>query len=484
MSSRRRFNKKNAQTFSVVHRAHDDALFYDNEASEHVLVPVKGGNQAKKTAYTPTFERKKKVFTTEDIAEDVGKDVRENEGMAAQFGIYYDDSKYDYMQHLKPIGKTDGVFIEADSKKNNPAVAGKKKTAAIEDLFQGQLPSERKTKVTYDTFQNIPEDLKGFNPDMDPRLREVLEALEDEAYLERRVEGTDGGNEDADGQDPEDYADNDDDLFADLLGSGEVDEYDEEYYGEGAYEDEYDEWDLDNYEDEYAKYDRDEEYAEGYELPYNEGEAPEELVDNAGEAAGPGVSFWEKDFNKFKAENRNKENDWDSDNEFEDEDDFVGELPSTTAGTVVGGAASASAAASSKKKSKSKLRKKKGAMSDTSAFSMSSSALFRTEGLTLLDDRYEQLAKKFEDNDEEEEEEEYQEFDMLQERGDLEGMLDDFLDNYELEKGGRRLVKKDMEKKKLQEAADSVSKGKVAAKRKKEKELGGLGNSFGAMSLK
>ena len=46
------------------------------------------------------------------------------------------------------------------------------------------------------------------------------------------------------------------------------------------------------------------------------------------------------------------------------------------------------------------MRKKKGAMTDTSSFSMSSSALFRTEGLTLLDDRYEQLNKKFEDDEE------------------------------------------------------------------------------------
>ena len=35
----RRFNKKTATTFNVVHRAHDDARFYDDEASEHVLVP-------------------------------------------------------------------------------------------------------------------------------------------------------------------------------------------------------------------------------------------------------------------------------------------------------------------------------------------------------------------------------------------------------------------------------------------------------------
>src|SRR5699024_3420170 len=102
-----------------------------------------------------------------------------NEGLAAQFGIYFDDSKYDYMQHLKPIGETgDGVFIERKSDEKE-----KKKPTNIEDLFKDQLPSEQKMKITHDTFENIPLELKGFKPDMDPRLREVLEALEDEAYI-------------------------------------------------------------------------------------------------------------------------------------------------------------------------------------------------------------------------------------------------------------------------------------------------------------
>ena len=109
---------------------------------------------------------------------------------------------------------------------------------------------------------------------------------------------------------------------------------------------------------------------------------------------------------------------------------------------------------------------------------------FRTEGLTLLDDRYEQLAKKFED----EPEEKFEEFDMSKERNDFEDMLDDFLDNYELESGGRKVVRKDEEKKKLQEAADSVSKGKVAARRKKEKNitrssLDNLGGSLAKLNI-
>lgn len=370
----RRFNKKTATTFNVVHRAHDDARFYDDEASEHVLVP-----QSTKKKVVTTTELEKKLANT---------NIRDNEGLAAQYGITYDDSKYDYMQHLKPMGNPDGVFVGA--KQSQPK-------QLIEDLFKDQLPSKETRKVARDLNQNIPDELQGFNPNLDPRLREVLEALDDEAYIEEEDEG------------------GDEDIFNSLLQSGEVED-EEEFYEEA---DDYDdEWDLDNYEEEYdAKYNLD---------------TPE------------GVNLnWQRDFMQFKKDNKNKHNDWDSDDEFEDE---VPELPEITA---------------NKKVSNTKMRKKKGAMTDTSSFSMSSSALFRTEGLTLLDDRYEQMSKKFEH---ENGEQPHKPFDMKEERHDLEDMLDDFLDNYELESGGRKLAKKDSEKKKLQQAVSSVSKGKAARK--------------------
>lgn len=365
----RRFNKKNATTFNVVHRAHDDARFYDDEASEHVLVP-----QSSKKKVVTTAELEKKLANTS---------IRDNEGLAAQYGITYDDSKYDYMQHLKPMGNPDGVFVGA--KQTQPK-------QLIEDLFKDQLPSKETRKVARDLNQNIPDELQGFNPNLDPRLREVLEALDDEAYIE----------------------DGEEDIFNSLLQSGEVED-ENEFYEEAE---DYDEWDLDNYEEEYdAKYNLD---------------TPE------------GVNLnWQRDFMQFKKDNKNKPNEWDSDDEFEDE---VPELPEIS---------------TNKKVSNTKMRKKKGAMTDTSSFSMSSSALFRTEGLTLLDDRYEQMSKKFEN---ENDEPSHKPFNMNEERHDLEGMLDDFLDNYELESGGRKLAKKDDEKKKLQQAASSVSKGKAARK--------------------
>lgn len=429
----RKFDKKNAKTFSVVHRSHDDALFYDNDASAHVLVPAPSKTDQKQA---PT----KKIFSTAELAQKFSPEelesVRENEGLAAQYGVYFDDSKYDYMQHLRPIGAAqDAVYIAASKEEEAP----KKKD--ITELFKDQMPLTKTNRADHD-LEDIPAEFRGFNPDLDPRLREMLEALEDEAYID--------DNEAGDGED----------IFTQLLHSGEVEDEDEFYYGSDAdHNDDYDEWDLDNYKEEYQKYDSDQEKL------YNEGEEPEDAV--APPVASTG---WERDFQQFKKASKNNENDWDSDDDFEGEDeDEVPDLP----------------AFAQKKVLKTKLRKKKGAMTDTSSFSMSSSAVYRTEGLTLLDDRYEQLAKKFDDD---EDTNVYEDFSMENERADLEDMLDDFLDNFELESGGRRLVKKDDEKKRLQEAADSVSRGKLAAKRKSEKEknsdpFGKLGGSFGNLKI-
>ncbi|SGZ49633.1 CIC11C00000001011 [Sungouiella intermedia] len=442
MARGKKFDKKTAQTFNIVHRSHEDSLYFDNDASKHVLVPAK--ERHKTITKHSKNGQPKKILNTAELEQSLTKEelasIRENEGLAAQYGIFFDDSKYDYMQHLRPIGQAANAVFIAKKEDEKP----QKKN--IEDMIKDALPSEKTRRVTHDTFENIPRELRGFNPDMDPRLREVLEALEDEAYVE---------GEEKEGPD----------MFADLLQSGEVE--DEEEFYEGS---DYDEWDMDNYDDEFDQYALDYE-PQDVELinPYGEGEAPEGVV-GAAEATGLVSNAWEQDFKKFKHTTRNETNDWDSDDDFDEEDgevaeenDVVGDLP-----------------AIGKKKPKNKIRKKMGAMTDTSAFSMTSSALFRSEGLTLLDDRYEQLVKKFE---EDEEEEEPQEFNMKEERQDFEGMLDDFLDNYELERGGRKLVKKDATLHAIRDAADSVSKSKLAARRKKQTSMGSLGGSFGNLRI-
>ncbi|ODQ82023.1 hypothetical protein BABINDRAFT_160233 [Babjeviella inositovora NRRL Y-12698] len=466
MSSKRRFDKKKAQTYAMVFRSHEDPLFHDTEAPEHVFVAVDNPNEARKASVlaAKSQEAAKRRFNTGkelelDFEEQIAQgSIRPNEGEAAVYGITYDDSKYDYMQHLKPIGRGDGVFMPKkgveDVKKNTGELVFRDDAPDIRQLVEEKellaAPSQVQVKATYQDQQNVQDAIAGFRPDMDPRLREVLEALNDEAYLDESHDVDDG------------------DVFGDLLQGGEADEA--EFFGDEYEED----WDLDNFEDEYSQYDEPEqrEYVEQQQKSEN----PETNQD------------WESHFKLFKQKQKAVANDWDSDDDFEAEEaeeDQVGDLPEFGA----------------KKVSKTKQRKKKGAMTDTSAFSMTSSALFRTEGLTLLDDRYDRLVKStykkslsgFGNEDRygedgevaysSEEEEEYTPFEMANERPDFENMLDDFLDNYELE-GGRRLVPKDAEIQKLKDASDLVSKGKLAAKRNQMKTKGVNGITTGLNALR
>ena len=141
-----------------------------------------------------------KVKRLDDLASELGSgvgNIRENEGEAANHGIYYDDTEYDYMQHMRDMGSGSGesYFVEAPTPKNKgkgkeqQSLEDALKESSLEDkagplLDEDILPSKNLRKVTYQAQQDVPDALAGFQPDMDPRLREVLEALEDEAYVD------------------------------------------------------------------------------------------------------------------------------------------------------------------------------------------------------------------------------------------------------------------------------------------------------------
>lgn len=158
-------------------------------------------------------------------------------GQAPLYGVYYDDSEYDYTQHLKPIGATDAVFLEAPSKKKEkqPATGGVNfmDESVNEELHRkdrkvhlpaGVLPTDFELFTPKTPLRAIDLMEGGLQPDMDPRLREIMEALDDEEYVEDGVE----------------------DYFENLNAAGETyepeDEDDDEYYEEEYYEeDEFDE---------------------------------------------------------------------------------------------------------------------------------------------------------------------------------------------------------------------------------------------------
>jgi protein LTV1 len=99
------------------------------------------------------------------------------------------------MQHLRPVGVeeegVESILIEAPLTSRKPSKMGKQPSPIqLRDLPAEALPStsELSREEAYESHQNIPSSLTGFQPDMDPHLRQVLEALEDDAFVDDSLE--------------------------------------------------------------------------------------------------------------------------------------------------------------------------------------------------------------------------------------------------------------------------------------------------------
>jgi Low temperature viability protein len=76
------------------------------------------------------------TISRETLENDIDvENIRENEGEAAEYGIFFDDTEYDYMQHLRTVGETpDAVLLEAPSQKD------KEKGKSKEIVFGEKVP--------------------------------------------------------------------------------------------------------------------------------------------------------------------------------------------------------------------------------------------------------------------------------------------------------------------------------------------------------
>ncbi|KAJ7070581.1 Low temperature viability protein-domain-containing protein [Mycena amicta] len=180
-----KFRGPGTQHFQLVHRSQRDPLFHDPDASKQVLKPIARNGKSR--------------ADLEDIVP--ASDRTASTGEASLYGIYYDDSDYDYMQHLRTVGVqeegVESVLIEAPSTRKGK---GKEKEQEISLLPEGVLASKSELPRNYESQQAIPTSIAGFQPDMDPHLRQVLEALEDDAFVEDELEDDFFGELVADGQ--------------------------------------------------------------------------------------------------------------------------------------------------------------------------------------------------------------------------------------------------------------------------------------------
>jgi protein LTV1 len=394
MPPRRKFDKNTSTTFALVHRAQNDPLIHDENAPSMVFAekatrrhagdnddysaPTSSGASAYSSA--STFSRRGKQRG--DLEEEFGMNFRANEGEAAQHGVYYDDTKYDYMQHMKDLGSGDGPVAWIEAKPARVEKGKQKLEDALRDmdissnagsrydgvaqsvgqsstassvarslLPEDVLPSEFVTRRTYQDQQDIPDAIAGFQPDMDPRLRETLEALDDEAYV-----------------------DDEDDFFGDLVKEGrEIDQDEWERLGEQQMF-EAGEGELDD------GWESDDTIKAG--SPPSQLNIPQpadgELIEppkntQAALPADPTEGAWLDEFKKFKHEAKINE----------------------AAGRPVKASPSAFDASLISSLASRPGKKRKGAKTNASNYSMSSSALVRTDQQNLLDDRFDKLEESY-----------------------------------------------------------------------------------------
>lgn len=394
MPRRKFIDKKTAINFRLVHRAQNDPRIHDEDAPQMVLAETTAPNlrediqpagSANASQYSAASGRSK-IKSRSQLESEYGAQVRRNEGEAANYGVFFDDSEYDYMQHMRDLGAGtgDAYFVEApgasskgkpktdladmlrasslDDHKSNADISVSSAVSSVSDLFgEAMAPSEFVRKTTYQDQQNIPDAIAGFQPDMDPRLREVLEALDDDAYV-----------------------DDEDDIFAQLAEDGyEVDQR------EWASTDIFGDDDRDTMDrflgEEDAGWETDDTIKASSPKPKKSSSA--DPMDSSslpapGSAPAPaqeGDLAYLDEFKKFK-------------NDVKASQAPRPGAPSDMQSSILTGASALTAGG--------RKKKRKGAKTSTSGYSMSSSALHRTEGLTLLDQRFDKIEEEYADNDE------------------------------------------------------------------------------------
>ncbi|SCZ99427.1 BZ3500_MvSof-1268-A1-R1_Chr7-2g09527 [Microbotryum saponariae] len=401
------WRKPGTRTFQLVHRSQRDPLINDPEASDRVLKEVGAKQRPKGNAPGPpasdlelTFDRAPRPIEADDDA-----------GDAAAYGVYFDDTKYDYMQHLRRVGDVgESYLVEAPSKKGKRPVGNKnvrssegvvvKDSPSAElELPEEALPSHPLDEVSYVDATTSRTETKGLQPDLDPNIREVLEALDDDDYA----------------LDAEGDSEDEDDFFGSIVQGGEV----IDSHG----------WHRANLDEE-SRPDRKEgdPLARGMrELALTTQGDGNDKVDDSLEARVA----------RFKATSANAPS-----SELSDEDGFS-EGGDTIAELKAGSA---------------RRPPRRGASAARSQFSMSSSAMFRNQGLQTLDERFDQvrigyqkpIEKLYEDDSDDEswgedsdgpgEDDNAQPraIPFGQPREDLDQILEEFLSRYEILGGKMR----------------------------------------------
>ena len=111
-----------------MHRPQNDPKIHDASSSSIVFQEI-APSQSHKVKSRNDLESE--LFGSSKSTNGALAGIRDNEGEAAEHGIYFDDSEYDYMQHIRDLnacsGNGESYFVEAVTKKKDGNRKGKGK---------------------------------------------------------------------------------------------------------------------------------------------------------------------------------------------------------------------------------------------------------------------------------------------------------------------------------------------------------------------
>ena len=178
------WRQPNAVHFQLVHRSQRDIMRHDPDAGAGVLKPFEPLNRAGLRG-----KSRAELMQEDPSLGAEGDDAlpRKNIGQAALYGIYYDDTEYDYMQHLRAINDTEnsmrgGVDEEDDteavwipsvvpSKQKTPSFSWKDDEKKHELMLPSSVFASEEISLSQAYDDATPQ---GLQPDMDPHLRQTL----------------------------------------------------------------------------------------------------------------------------------------------------------------------------------------------------------------------------------------------------------------------------------------------------------------------
>jgi protein LTV1 len=158
---------------------------------------------------------------------------RPNIGEASTYGVYFDDTEYDYMQHLRPVGEKEegfeSVLVEAP-KRRTTSKRSSELPISLHNLPPEAFPSASELPRDFESQAAVQSSISGLQPDMDPHLRQTLEALDDDAYVDDDLDDDFFGELTKDGErdasEPFDYEFREDDFPTDGTDASGVHERD------------------------------------------------------------------------------------------------------------------------------------------------------------------------------------------------------------------------------------------------------------------